>query len=94
EFKLSEKLKLQASGRLDHIGVEGTGAIFPASLLPPPTHPALFNVDRIYQPASASVGLLYSLPYNMTARLTAQHVERAPDAIELFYKGPHDTPRT
>ncbi len=94
EFALSEKLKLQASGRLDHIGVEGTGAIFPASLLPPPTHPALFNVDRIYQPASASVGLLYALPYNMTARLTAQHVERAPDAIELFYKGPHDTPRT
>jgi iron complex outermembrane receptor protein len=23
-----------------------------------------------------------------------QHVERAPDPIELFYKGPHDTPRT
>ncbi|WP_244434811.1 TonB-dependent receptor [Afipia sp. P52-10] len=94
EIAMTEKLKLQASGRLDHISVEGTGAIFPASLLPPPDDPTTFNVSRVYQPASASVGLLYALPNKITARITAQHVERAPDAIELFYKGPHDTPRT
>jgi len=30
----------------------------------------------------------------VVARLTAQHVERAPDATELFYKGPHDSSQT
>ena len=30
----------------------------------------------------------------VVARLTAQHVERAPDATELFYKGPHDSTQT
>jgi iron complex outermembrane receptor protein len=94
DWNLTEKLKLQAAGRVDIIGVEGTGAIFPANYLPPPNTPALFGVDRTYQPMSASVGLLYSLPHDMIARFTVQHVERAPDAVELFYKGPHDTPRT
>ena len=30
----------------------------------------------------------------MVARVTGQHVERAPDATELFYKGPHDSTAT
>jgi iron complex outermembrane receptor protein len=45
-------------------------------------------------PVSASAGLLYDLPHDIVAPATLQHVERAPDPIELFYKGPHDTPRT
>ena len=94
EFTVTDRLKLQAAGRIDHVKVDGTGAKFPVSLLPPPVTPSEFGVDRAYQPLSASIGLLYELPHNMIARVTAQHVERAPDAIELFYKGPHDTPRT
>jgi iron complex outermembrane receptor protein len=94
ELEVSEKLKLQAAGRFDHIGVNGRGATFPASLLPPPVAPTEFGVNRTYQPLSASFGLLYSLPSDMVMRVTVQHVERAPDAVELFYKGPHDTPRT
>jgi iron complex outermembrane receptor protein len=38
--------------------------------------------------------MLYDLPYGVVARLTGQHVERAPDATELFYKGPHDSTAT
>jgi len=94
EWKLTDAFKMQAAGRIDLIGVEGTGAIFPATYLPPPNTPALFGVDRTYQPMSASLGFLCDLPHDVVARLTAQHVERAPDAVELFYKGPHDTPRT
>lgn len=94
ELQLSKTLKLQAAARIDRIGIDGTGAQFPANFLPPPNFPAEFSVSRVFLPKSASVGLLYSLPYGVTARLTAQHTERAPDAIEMFYKGPHDTPRT
>ena len=45
-------------------------------------------------PKSASAGILYDLPHGVVARLTGQHVERAPDATELFYKGPHDSTAT
>ncbi|MDX2205858.1 MAG: TonB-dependent receptor [Hyphomicrobiaceae bacterium] len=94
ELQLSRRLKLQAAARLDHVDVDGTGAQFPSNYLPPPSQPTEFAVARTFLPKSASLGLLYDLPYGITARLTAQHVERAPDAIEMFYKGPHDTPRT
>lgn len=79
---------------MERTAIVGTGASFPPSYLPPPDQPSVFGVNRSFLPVSASAGLLYDLPYEMVARITAQHVERAPDPIELFYKGPHDTPRT
>lgn len=94
EVRLTERLRLQGAARIEQTAVRGTGAEFPANYLPPPGHPALFPVSRDFSPASFSAGLLYDLPLAVTARLTAQHVERSPDPIELFYKGPHDTPRT
>mgnify|MGYP001068976539 CR=1 FL=1 len=94
ELTVDDGLKLQAAGRVDHVGVNGVGATFPASLLPPPNAPTEFGVSREFLPLSASAGVLKTLPHDLVARLTVQHVERAPDAIELFYKGPHDTPRT
>jgi iron complex outermembrane recepter protein len=39
---------------------------------------------RQFLRVSASIGVLYDLPMGVVARLTAQHVERAPDATELF----------
>ena len=50
--------------------------------------------QRNFTPKSVSAGFLYDLPYGVVARFTAQHVERAPDATELFYKGPHDSTAT
>lgn len=94
ELTIDDSLKLQAAGRVDRVTVDGVGATFPASLLPPPNTPTEFGVSRSFLPLSASAGALRTLPYDIVARLTLQHVERAPDAIELFYKGPHDTPRT
>lgn len=94
ELQLTKNLRMQAAGRIESITVDGTGARFPDTFLPPPNNPVTFPVGRHFMPASVSTGLLYDLPHGVVARLTAQHVERSPDPIELFYKGPHDTPRT
>lgn len=94
ELQLTKALRMQAAGRIESVRVDGTGARFPANFLPPPDQAVTFPVGRHFMPTSASVGLLYDLPAGVVARLTAQHVERSPDPIELFYKGPHDTPRT
>ena len=94
ELQLMPTLRMQGAVRMERTAIAGTGASFPSSYLPPPDQPSLFAVNRSFLPVSASAGLLYDLPYGMVARVTAQHVERAPDPVELFYKGPHDTPRT
>lgn len=94
ELQLSERLRAQGALRVEQTRIDGTGASFPPNYLPPPDQPTLFAVDRAFAPVSASAGLLYDLPHDIVARLTVQHVERSPDPIELFYKGPHDTPRT
>jgi len=94
ELRITPRLRAQGAARIEQTETSGTGARFPATLLPPPDQPTVFAVDRRFLPVSASAGLLYDLPHDMVARATVQHVERAPDPIEMFYKGPHDTPRT
>jgi iron complex outermembrane receptor protein len=94
ELQLTGKLRFQMAGRIESDGVQGTASIFPPDFLPPPDGPAEAPARRSFVPKSISAGLLYDLPYGVTARLTAQHVERAPDATELFYKGPHDATAT
>jgi len=94
ELQITPSLRAQGAVRVERTTIDGTGASFPASYLPPPDDPTLFAVNRSFAPISASADLLYDLPHGMVGRVTAQHVERAPDPIELFYKGPHDTPRT
>ncbi len=94
ELRITPRLRAQGALRIERTATSGTGAQFPANHLPPPDQPTVFPVDRHFMPISASAGLLYDLPHDIVARVTVQHVERAPDPIELFYKGPHDTPRT
>lgn len=94
ELRVTRNLRAQAALRFEQTETDGTGARFPATFLPPPDQPTVFPVDRRFMPVSASAGLLYDLPHDIVARITVQHVERAPDPIEMFYKGPHDTPRT
>jgi len=94
ELRIAPRLRAQGALRIEQTETSGTGAQFPANYLPPPDQPTVFPVDRRFMPVSASAGLLYDLPHDIVARVTVQHVERAPDPIELFYKGPHDTPRT
>jgi iron complex outermembrane receptor protein len=94
ELQLSKKLRFQAAARVENDSVDGTASTFPPSFLPPPDNPTLTPSTRNFLPISGSIGFLYDLPLGVVARLTAQHVERAPDATELFYKGPHDSTQT
>jgi iron complex outermembrane receptor protein len=94
ELQLTKKLRFQAAARVETDDVKGTASTFPGNFLPPPPDPTQNPAQRNFIPKSISAGFLYDLPYAVVARLTAQHVERAPDATELFYKGPHDSTAT
>jgi iron complex outermembrane recepter protein len=94
ELQLTKKLRFQAAGRIESDDVKGTASTFPPEFLPPPDEPDAAAARRTFVPKSASAGFLYDLPLGVVARLTGQHVERAPDATELFYKGPHDSTAT
>jgi iron complex outermembrane receptor protein len=98
EFKFSRPLTFQAAARVENSNVRGTATAFPADYLPDVTDPGLglssSSSNRTFVPLSGSVGVLYAFPNYVVARATAQHVERAPDATELFYRGPHDSTAT
>ncbi len=94
ELQMSPTFKLQAAGRVDRSHVEGTAATFPTGLDGASGDPLEFGARRNFTPLSASLGALKALPYGLVAGLSAQYVERAPRAIELFAKGPHDASGT
>ena len=94
ELQMTPTFKLQAAARVDHAHVQGTAATFPADLDGPSGEPVEFGAKRDFTPLSASLGALKALPYGLVAGLSAQYVERAPRAIELFAKGPHDASGT
>lgn len=94
ELRVSQSLKLQLAGRVDHAHVAGTPALFPVSLDPADGGALDFSARRGFTPLSASFGVLHALPYDMVASFTAQYVERAPRAAELFAKGAHDASGT
>jgi iron complex outermembrane receptor protein len=94
ELQLTKKLRFQAAARIETNDVKGTASTFAPTFLPPPDDPTESPAARRITPKSGSLGFLYDLPLGVVARLTAQHVERAPDATELFYKGPHDSTAT
>lgn len=84
-----EALKLQLAGRVEHVDVSGRA--LDASV---PLAPTDFAVSRSFTPTSVSAGLVYSPAAKWVFGVTAQHVERAPDALELFSKGPHEATET
>lgn len=94
EFKFSEWTRAQLAGRIEHVRLAGTTPDFPADFLPDGNalNPAQRNLA--FTPKSISVGLIQNLPYDLTASVTAQRVERAPKPAELFSRGPHDATAT
>ncbi|MEN2986905.1 TonB-dependent receptor [Tistrella sp. BH-R2-4] len=89
ELALGGGLRLQAAGRLERTRVTGQAADFPADLLPGADDPALSSARKDFLAGSGSIGVLQDLPHGLVARATAQYVERAPSAAELFSKGSH-----
>lgn len=94
ELRVTPTLKLQAAGRVDRAHIGGTAAIFPADFDGLSGTPAEFAGKRDFTPLSASLGALQALPFGLVAGVSAQYVERAPRALELFAKGPHDASGT
>lgn len=100
ELDLSSQLRLQAAARIEATTVDGRGweefhghedPLNPGEWH---FHAHGFEGERSFTPASASLGLLYQLPFGTVARLNGQYVERAPDAAELFSKGMHEATGT
>jgi iron complex outermembrane recepter protein len=93
ELKMAGGRKVQVAGRVEHVKIDGTGALFPgdpaSGFLPPPDEPDEFASKPGFTPISGSIGFLQDLPNGMVASLTLQHVERAPEITELFSKGAH-----
>jgi iron complex outermembrane receptor protein len=88
EFRLTDTSKMQLAGRIEHATVSGA---FPDLLVDP--SPQIARV-RNFTPKSAAFGFLQDLPQGVVASLTAQYVERAPRAPELFSRGVHDATAT
>jgi iron complex outermembrane receptor protein len=81
EMPLTNALKLQAAGRVEHTQVNGT----PKS--------DIFTKAR-FTPVSGSIGALYDLTSAVKLGLTASSTGRAPGQTELYARGGHDGPNT
>ncbi|GJD99842.1 TonB-dependent receptor [Methylobacterium isbiliense] len=94
ELAVGNGLRLQAAGRLESARVAGTATQFPGDFLPGAEDPLEYSRRREFTPKSVSVGALQDLPYDFVASLNGQYVERAPFALELFSRGPHEATAT
>lgn len=88
EFKFTDTLRMQLAGRIEHASVSGS---MPDFLVDPNI---ALQRNREFTPRSGAVGFLQDLPGDMVASLTAQYVERAPRAPELFSRGVHESTGT
>ena len=86
EMPLTDALSLQVAGRVEHVEVKGT-ALDTASITE-------YDVTRDFTPLGASAGLVWQLENGWVTSGTFQAVQRAPQAPELFSKGPHEATGT
>ncbi len=90
ELQVSRKLRFQVAGRIERTEVEGNGITDFSNV----NNPTTFQGERSFTPVSGSFGVLYQLPLGIVSRVTLQHVERAPEAQELYSKGVHEATET
>ncbi len=81
ETQPTDRLHLELSGRVEHVGETGT----PASNI---------FTQRSYTPVSGAAGLLYELGEAIKLGMTFSSTGRAPAITELFARGAHDGPGT
>lgn len=88
EFRFTDMLRMQLAGRIENAVVKGASAdVF--------VNPDVdLQRDLSFTPKSAAIGLLHDLPFGVVASATAQYVERAPRAPELFSLGVHEATET
>jgi iron complex outermembrane receptor protein len=81
ESQIVKGLKVQASGRVEHVHVTGT-----------PISDVFTRVG--YTPISGAIGALYDVGPAVKLGLTVSSTGRAPGITELFARGGHDGPQT
>lgn len=86
EMPLARALKLQLGARAERVVVNG-GALDEATL-------AINRVERSFVPLSGSAGVVWTPGGDWVVGATAQLSQRAPEAAELFSKGPHEATGT
>ena len=98
EFKFSETTRAQIAGRIEHVNLSGSTPSVIPELFDLTTDPGAIGAAMPralnFTPASASIGLIHDLPWNLVASLTGQYVQRAPKPAELFSRGAHDATET
>ncbi len=94
QIQFTDTLKLQAAGRVENHLVKGLAPSFPSDFLPPPNTFTEEAGRRSFAPKSVSLGLMKDLPWDMVGTLTAQRVQRAPAAPELYSRGSDDASGT
>ena len=81
ELPLADRLRVQASGRVEHTRVTGT-----------PSTDVFTKTD--FTPVSGAVGALYEANANVKLGFSFSSTGRAPAQTELFARGGHDGPNT
>jgi iron complex outermembrane receptor protein len=94
QLHIADRWRLQRAARIENVQMSGRPAVFPANFLPNGAPIPEFARSRSVTPFSVSAGILRDLPQGLVAFANAQFVQRAPTALELFSKGPHETTGT
>lgn len=81
DFALTDRLSLQGAARIEWTSVKGDTD-------------ALGFFDRSFTPVSFAGGLVFKPMQDTSLFVNISHVERAPNPVELFAQGPHDTSKT
>jgi len=97
EAELNQDVTLQLAARVEHVEADGFGVVVPdfnGNALGAEIDD--FGSDRSvdFTPVSGSLGVVWDLGNDVALGTSLQYVERAPDLLELFAKGPHEATET
>lgn len=94
ELHFAQNWRFQVAARIESVRVRGRVADFPANFLPNGMDPPESAARRKFLPISFSAGIQRDLPHGLIASMAVQYVQRAPTALELYSKGPHEATGT
>ena len=97
EMKVTDRLRFQFAGRVEHVNLEGFGVTPPGlngSIVGGEIDDFGADSDLDFTPLSGSAGLVFDLDGEIALGFSVQRVQRAPALLELFSKGPHEATAT
>lgn len=94
ELTVSPTVRFQAAARVGQQRVTGTAATFPGDFLPDGNAVEEARRVRNFTPGSVSFAALKDIGWGVVARGSISYSQRAPEAQELFSKGPHEASGT